>query len=165
MRPLINVSDERYWPLKQSQPFARNASRCNLSLFDLNSSTDSQLELSSLQIYVDSCQEAVRDIRLAIEFLGGEASDHEILQRIVKKLGKFCLDADGWQFDDLYQIAFAIQTQLADLELGIKTWDSVLAKTIDEGLNLLSVLLKQCESDYRHQRSVSDWLVQLSQPA
>jgi hypothetical protein len=165
MRPLINISDGQYWQQKKSQPFTLKASRDSLSILNFNSSVDAQIELHSLHNYVDSCQESIRDIRMEIEFLSGQASNNEILVRIGKKLGKICLDTDGWQFDDLYQIACAVQRQLLDLELGIQKWGGPLAKAIDEGLTMLSVLLEECENDFLRRLSVNDFLMHLSQPA
>ncbi len=123
------------------------------------------MELRSLQSYVSACREAIRSIRVEIERFSGSERDHEILARIRRRLVKICRDADSHQFDDLYQIALAIQKQLLDLDHGIQKWSVDLASAIDDGLAMLSVLLEECEDEFRRRLKVSDVLKQLSQPA
>jgi hypothetical protein len=124
--------------------------------------TRSELTLNSIHGYIDSCEQTLRGIRSGIALLNAQPDDRAILRQITEKLGNICLSADAWGFEDPCRIAAKILRLLFDLDGGLLQWSVRLIKVLDEGLSLLSSLLRDCEDSYRREFAIADLLSSLS---
>ena len=123
---------------------------------DMVFSIESQLKLRSLYQYVDFCKQTLEEIQrdLVLCESGPECSMH--LKKASERLGKFCVEADSWDFGNLYQIAFGLQTLL--LNAGGRAQSNRFWEALQRGLSMLSILLEQCERDFRLRLAAADTL-------
>jgi len=122
---------------------------------------ESQLRLRSLHDYVDGCRATLDEIHADLSFFESHSGDPECLRRSAERLKTFCLDADSWGFDALYEIAWRLQILM--LDSGSRTKGGDYWDLLHRGLAILSSLLEQCESDFRRRLAVADMLENLDQ--
>jgi hypothetical protein len=120
-------------------------------------SLDSQLRLRTLFEYVEACQKTLNEIR-ADFYLAQQSSSEslDILQRTAQRLGRFCVDADSWRFNDLHDVASGLQMLLLDSRN--RSQSEQFWRALNRGLGMLSALLDQCENDFRRRLAVADML-------
>jgi len=78
---------------------------------------------------------------------------------MAKQLGCFCLEADSWGFQSLYDVAFTLQTALIDS--GSRDWNNGMREAFDRGLDTLSALVERCETDVRWDYALNETLERL----
>ncbi len=126
---------------------------------------DSQLELRAFRESLDEWEAIISDIRSRINDLRKPQRDQQELRRIAGKLGKICLEADAWGFDDLHHIGLRTQQLVSDLRLGTLPWDDRTLDHLQDALTMLSSILPQCEKEFRRRQSTSNMLHLLSTEA
>jgi hypothetical protein len=119
-------------------------------------SIESRLRLRSLHQYVESCRQALDGLQrdLVLYESSSEGSAH--LQRASERLEWFCIEADSWGFNALYEIAFSLQMLL--LNSGGYAQSTGFWESLQRGLGMLSVLLEQCEQDFHWRLAIADTL-------
>jgi len=125
-------------------------------------SRKSRLKLPGLYRYLDSCRSALDEIEHDL-CLKGESECSADLQRASERLGKFCVEADSWAFNALYEIAFGLQILLLNSDSRIQGgnfWEA-----LQRGLADLVALLEQCERDFLWRLAIADTLDHLNQVA
>ena len=123
---------------------------------------DSQLELRTFRDCLDEWENLISGIRSEINDLRAFPRDRQKLRRIAARLGKICLEADAWGFDDLHHIALRTQQLVSDLRLGTLPWDHRILDYLQDALAMLSSILPQCEKEFRRRLSTSNMLRLLS---
>ena len=128
-------------------------------------SIESQLKLRSLYEYIDNCRIALNDIRgdLSLDSFAPEGafSSPFGIQRASERLGKFCIEADNWGFDSLYETALRLQIFL--MNNAGRLWNREFRDMIQRGLTLLSAMLEECERYYSFRLATSDLFDSLDQ--
>ena len=117
-------------------------------------SLESQLKLRSFYEYVDSCRDTLREIER--DLMLAEAEGFGRLQSATEKIEKFCIDADSWGFNELYEIALSLQMLLLNAGGRIRingSWEAM-----QRGLGMLAALLEQCEREFRLRLATADTL-------
>jgi hypothetical protein len=122
---------------------------------------ESQLQLRSLYEYLDSSRAILDQIQGDVSFFESHPSAPECLQRAAGRLKGFCMDANSWGFDALYEIASRLQMLLMRCGSQLR-WDNH-RNVLYRGLAMLSSLLGQCESEFRRRLAVADMLETLDQ--
>jgi hypothetical protein len=123
---------------------------------------DFQLELRAFRDSLDEWEAIISDIRSDVGDLRALPRDKQKLRRMVAKLGKICLEADAWGFDDLYHIALRTQQIVSDLRLGFLPWDHRTLDHLLDALSMLSSILPHCDKEFRRRQSTSNMLQLLS---
>ena len=125
-------------------------------------SMQSQLRLRALYEYIDGCRAALDAIRADLSLFDPRSGNLEPLRRAARRLGNLSLEADGWGFDSVYELASRLQILLMEYgwRPGVDFWGPV-----GGALDMLSILLDQCEGDYRRRLEVADLLDCLDQAA
>jgi len=119
-----------------------------------------QLKLKSLYAFLDSCHSVLGEIRRYF-FAYESTADISALRKAADRLEGFCSEADSWGFEALFEVAKGIQLLLMNSEN--RTPSQSFNEALTRGLNMLSVLLHQCESDFQWRLAVADTLDCLSQ--
>ncbi len=124
-------------------------------------SFESQLKLRSLYGYVDSCRLALDEIHrdLSLDRSGPDVLMN--LQGASERLERFCIEADSWGFNALYEIALGLQMLV--LNLGIRVQSSGFRELLQRGLSMLAALLDQCERDFCWRLAIADMLESIDQ--
>jgi hypothetical protein len=112
---------------------------------------DPRLQL--LHKYLENCQVTLNAIRTDFNVSQSNPENPTSLQQAAQRLAELCTDTDGWGFDMIYRVAFNLQVLLIDSLTRIH--DDPFWKTLDKGLELLTILINQCEVDF-HQRLVAN---------
>jgi hypothetical protein len=120
-----------------------------------------QLQLKPLRKYVNECRSVLNDVQINFEHLKMEPDNPSILSGIAKLLGCFCLEADSWGFNSLYDIAQALQKFI--LENSGRDWNDPSWEAFEKGLGTLSILVERCETDFRCRLVIDETLDCLSQ--
>lgn len=118
-------------------------------------SLESQLRLRLLYEYLDNSRILLSEIQNLLSFRS-RADISLCLRRASEKLGSFCLEADSWGFDALFDVGQGLQMLL--LDSGGYTRTDGFWEKLHRGLTTLSALLTQCESDYRRRLATADTL-------
>jgi hypothetical protein len=119
-------------------------------------SLESQLKLRALYEYVEDSRNALNDIKMHLSMLESNPGCSACLKTASQRLGDFCIEADSWGFDSLYETSLGLQTLLLDSSGHVEGED--FWKALNRGLTVLSVLLDQCEGDFRQRLAISDLL-------
>ncbi len=119
--------------------------------------------LHSLHDYVLECEDSLNEIRASIECLAPDAAEPAVLRRIAARLGKICMDADGWGFNRIYRLSQAIQTLVFDVYTGNRGWTAQVAQGVQRGLAILSSILRECENNFRLTLEMAEFLEALPQ--
>jgi len=119
-------------------------------------SIEAQLRLRELYDYVEFCRGTLGEIARDLALLESDPEDFAALRQACDRLKRFCLEADSWGFTALYQIGTGLQVLL--LRFGSGTQDNAFWNTLNRGLGMLSVLIGQCESEFRSRIAVADTL-------
>jgi hypothetical protein len=151
-------SDKQIRQPDDFSPVVEKAAVSGVTDYTRPPSLDSQLKLKALYSYIDACDGIIQEMRTDIGLLKGHADDHEILKRVTEKLGKICLDADGWGFEELYRVAFDMQHQLIILDSGKQEWSNRATAILDQKLTMMSKMLRECENDYHKRLAISGLL-------
>jgi hypothetical protein len=121
---------------------------CHSSVSDYSGSIMSfytQKQLRVLREYADYCRTALDEIREDLNRSEMDSGDSALLYETAKKLGRFCMDADSWGFDTLYDTGLDLQTIL--LKSGEQVRDESWWRSVNDSLAMLSVLVEKYESD------------------
>ncbi len=124
---------------------------------------ESQLELRTFRDSLDKWERTVSLIRSEIYSLQDLPMDQQKLRRIASELGRICVEADAWGFNELHHIALRTQQVIFDLRTGALPWNSQAVELVLDGLAILSGLLPQCEREFQRRQSTSRMLGCLSQ--
>jgi hypothetical protein len=119
--------------------------------------------LDSLCDFVRVSEGTLREVRSTVALLRGNVAGNEAVRQIAVRLGQFCVDADGWGFDNLLEIASIMQMLALDLYSGMRTWSEPVAQAVERGMCLLSSLVCDREITCRHELEISGVLNELSQ--
>ena len=119
---------------------------------------DFQLELRTFRDSLNEWESIVSDIRSDVNDLRALPRDKQRLRRLAARLGKICLEADAWGFDDLQHIALRTQQLISDLRVGALPWDHRTLDHLLDALTMLSSILPQCEKEFRRRQSTSNML-------
>jgi len=125
-------------------------------------SRKSRLTLPGLYRYLDSCRSALDEIEQDL-CLKGKSECSADLGRASERLGRFCVEADSWAFNALYEIAFGLQRLLLSSDGHIQGRD--FWEALQRGLAVLVALLDQCERDFLWRLAIADTLDHLNQAA
>ena len=120
----------------------------------LSLSFKSQLQVKSLRRYVDHGRSILNEISMDLNRCQAYLGDRSILASIAKRLGLFCMDADSWGFDSLYNTAFRLQALI--LKSGSGAWSDEIWNTVKRNLAVLFFLLDQCEPDFHRRLLLSE---------
>jgi len=124
-------------------------------------SLEAQIRLRELYEYVENSRTILSEVNEDLGLFESHPEDVLHLHKASERLEQFCLEADGWGFSALYQIGMAVQVLL--LDFGNRLQDNVFWNTMSRGLAMLSVLLEQCENDYRWRLAVAETLDSIDQ--
>jgi hypothetical protein len=119
-------------------------------------SLESQQRLRSLFEYMDNSQKLLSEIQTLLLFSGSRAEISVNMKRASDKLGAFCREADGWEFDDLSNVAKGLQVLLLKTSGRPRTGE--FWEALHRGLTVLSALLTQCERDFCWKLATADTL-------
>jgi hypothetical protein len=117
-------------------------------------SLESQLRLREFYVYVDNSLKIVNEIHEDLSAIKSIPDGSLNLQKVSERLGKFCIEADSWGFNDLYEVGMGLQIFL--LNSGGRIQSDGGDETIDRGLATLSTLLRRCENDFRWRLAMAD---------
>ncbi len=123
---------------------------------------EAQLELRTFRDCLDKWERAVSLIRCEIYGLQELPRDQQKLRQVASELGKLCLEADAWGFNELHHIALRTQQLVFDLRTGALPWNSRNVDLVLEGLAVLSGFLPQCEKEFLRRQSTSRMVGSLS---
>ena len=124
-------------------------------------SVESQLKLRELFEYMEASRAVLNEIQTDLSFFESNPQDFSTLQKASERLGKFCIEADSWGFNSLYEIGLGLQILLFNSSGHVQShdfWD-----TLNRGLVMLSALLEQCETDFRWRLAIADMLDSINQ--
>jgi hypothetical protein len=124
-------------------------------------SIESQLKLRELYEYLEISRAILVEIQTDLSLLESNPEDPVNLQRASERLESFCIEADSWGFNSLYEIGLGLQMLLINSGNHIQSdavWD-----TLNRGLAMLSALLEQCEEDFRWRLAIADMLDSINQ--
>ncbi|MBN1567554.1 MAG: hypothetical protein JXA73_06885 [Acidobacteria bacterium] len=124
-------------------------------------SIESQLKLRELYNYIEVYQAVLREIKTDLFLFESNSENVASLQRASEMLEEFCIEADSWGFNSLYEIGLSLQMLLINSQNRIQ--NGVFWDTLKRGLAMLSDLLEQCEIDFRWRLAVADMLDSLNQ--
>ncbi len=130
---------------------------------ELTLSVESQLKLKELYQYVDICRTILGEIRADLSLYETSPEDASQLQRASELLESFCFEADSWGFNSIYEVGLGLQMLL--IHPGDRVQTDAFWDTINRGLDLLSALLEQCETDFRWRLAIADMLDSINQVA
>jgi hypothetical protein len=117
-------------------------------------SIESQLKLRGFYDYLDSCHGMIGEIHKDLSYADLNSASSPNLQKASEELGKFCLSADEWGFNSLYEVGQGLQRFL--LNACVPAQNKRSHELIDRGLALLSALVEQCESEFRWRLVIAD---------
>ena len=120
-----------------------------------------QLQLKPLRKYVNECRSALDDIQINFEHFKMKPDNPSVLSRIAKQLGLFYMEADSWGFNSLYDVAQALQKFI--LENSGRDWNNRSWEAFRKGLDVLSILVQRCETDFRRRFVIDETLDCLKQ--
>ena len=115
-----------------------------------------RLKLKSLYEFLDSCHMIVDQIQNDFSEYYANPANAVYLKHAAERLGKLCIEADSWGFDAVYEVAHGVQMLL--LNSSERSPDEDFREALTRGLNLLSALLQQCESDFQWRMAIADTL-------
>jgi hypothetical protein len=124
-------------------------------------SMESQLKLREFYGYQENSRTVLDAIRSELSSLESDPGSQAYLKRVSDRLEEFCLEADSWGFNSLYEIASGLQMLLIDSSSRLH--EDPYWRALYKGLALLSSLLDQCESDYRWTLAVAEMLDSFNQ--
>jgi HPt (histidine-containing phosphotransfer) domain-containing protein len=113
----------------------------------------SQLKLRALYEYLDFCQDMIETIQQDIA-----SAD---MQSATRHLERFCIEADSWGFNSLYEIGSSLQMTL--LNADEKIWNSSFRDALRRGLTMLLSLLEECEREFCSRLATADTLDAISE--
>jgi hypothetical protein len=119
---------------------------------ELRLSFESQLQLKPLHSYMDQCRSVLNEIYADIDRFKTDPGNQAILSSITKRLGSFCIDADSWGFNPLYDSAFRLQSLF--LEWSGRVWSNRLWKALKREMARVFFQVERCESDFRRRLAV-----------
>ena len=119
-------------------------------------SLESQLRLREFYGYLENGRTALSSIRAELFLLESDPGNAKYLKKVSDCLESFCVDADSWGFNSLYEISLGLQMLL--IKAGNRLQEGYYLETLHKGLAMLSALLEQCESDFRWALAVAEML-------
>lgn len=124
-------------------------------------SVDSQLKLRELYDFVEVCRAVLAEVQRDVSLSESDPENAIWVQRASEKLERFCIEADSWGFNSLYEVGLGLQMLLIDS--GNRVQSDAFWDTVHRGLVMLSALLEQCEIDFRWRLAIADMLDNISQ--
>jgi len=124
-------------------------------------SVESQLKLRELYEYVEIGRIILGQIQADLSLLKSNPEDSANVQKASERLESFCIEADSWGFNSLYEVGLGIQMLL--FNSGSQVRNDTFWDTLNRGLAMLSALLEQCEIDFRWRLAIADVLDSISQ--
>ena len=115
-------------------------------------SVESQLKLRRFYEYIDSSRVILSEIYEDFSSMN--------LEKAAGRLEQFCIEADSWGFNSLYEVGLSLQMLFFNSSSRMK--DASYMATLDHGLKMLSALLEQCETDFRWRLATADTLDDLN---
>jgi len=119
-------------------------------------SIESQLKLRALYDYLEVSRTTLDEIQTDLSMSESSPDASLNLLKASRRLKNFCLDADSWGFDAVYEIGLGLQMLLFDS--GSRVQSDVFWETFNRGMAMLSALLDRCESDFRWRLAIADML-------
>ncbi len=119
-------------------------------------SLESQMKLRALYEYLETSRASLKEIYSELSLFEATSGCSPYAKRICERLENFCIEADSWGFNALYEIGLGLQVLLLNSNGRVQNsnfWDA-----INRGLAMLSALLDECESDFRRRLAVADML-------
>jgi hypothetical protein len=134
----------------------KDAIQCGAEL-----SLKSQLKMRGLYDYIDSCRLTLDEIQRDLSL--GQSGPEVLmnLQSASEKLERFCVEADSWGFNALFEIALGLKMLL--LNLGNRSQSNGFQELLQRGVSMLSALLDQCERDFCWRLAIADMLESFDQ--
>jgi hypothetical protein len=139
-----------------SNSLLENARRAPVFPPGMLRSIESQIKLRELYDYVETSRATLKELRMDLSLLESHPGCSTHIKSASDRLGGFCVDADSWGFNALYEIALSLQMLL--LDCGWREQKNDFWEALNRGLTMLSALLEQCESDYRWRLAIADTL-------
>jgi hypothetical protein len=119
-------------------------------------SLGSQLKLREFYEYLENGRTALSKIRAGLSLLESDPMNSAYVKKVSDHLEAFCLDADCWGFNSLYEISQGLQMFL--IKSGNRLQEGHYWGTLDKGLAMLAALLEQCEGDFRWALAIAEML-------
>ena len=117
-----------------------------------------QLAKRALYQYLDEGDSILSNYRTELTQLSHNPADTGRLKPIADRLGKFCLDSDSWDFEDIYLVVQQLQHLALEMIQSVRIWNPKTARMVTGGLDLLQNLLHECERDYDRRIAVANYL-------
>ncbi len=115
--------------------------------------TAAEFELSA---FVSRCNTILDQIRTELSPSRPGPRTNESLQKVCELLGVLGTEADGWGFDSLCEVAAGLQ-QVVRI-YGNNSWNLHSGVVVEEALDLISSILRQCEASFHQRLAVADLL-------
>jgi hypothetical protein len=117
---------------------------------------ESQIRLRALYEYLDACRATLHEIRQDLLLFESNPECSLYAKRAAELLENFCIEADSWGFNALYEIGLGLQVLL--LNSSRRPQNGRFWEALYRGVETLLALLEQCESDFRWRLAVADVL-------
>jgi hypothetical protein len=119
-------------------------------------SVESQLKLLAFREYADTSRNLLNEIHEYLAFVESNPESAANLQKASERLGKFCIEADSWGFNPLYEVAQGLQFFL--MNSGSRLKNKGCRETLNRSFAMLTALLERSESDFRWRLAVGETL-------
>jgi hypothetical protein len=122
---------------------------------------ESQLNLRSLYGYIDNSRKILSEIEELLSTVVSSTGGLPSSNKAVEKLEVFCLEADSWGFNNLFDVAQSLQYLLRNSDTRVRS--EGFREALNRGVAMLSALLTQCESEFCWRLAKADTLEYISQ--
>ncbi len=126
-----------------------------------NLSAESQTRLRALCGYLDGCAATIQEIRARLAPMQPDAKSRDAVDWSLARLGRICLEADSWGYDELYLVAAGLQRLL--MESRNAGWTARLGKVVDRSLSAMSSLVSNWDLEFRRSLELGE-LIEDFQP-
>jgi len=131
-----------------------SGSRIPIGLSSAALSVESQIKVRELYKYVEASRAALKEVHGYLVLFKANPECFQYPKRASERLEGFCIEADSWGFEGLYEIGLGLQVLLLDAHRRARShrfWEA-----LDRGLSMLVSLLEQCERDFLRRLAVAD---------
>ncbi len=110
--------------------------------------------LKSLHYYTYSSAKVICKLRGFLNRLQSNPQDKASMSSFSQELGGLAQNAQVWGFEDISRLAGRLNQILDDLENGTQALDVRVGMLVSEGLDMLALLVANCEEEFRRRNSI-----------
>ena len=118
--------------------------------------------IKSLHHYTYSSARVICKLRSFLNRLQSNPEDNAIISRFSQELAGLAQNADAWGFEDISRLAGRLNQVLIDLENGTQALDARVRNLCSEGLDMLALLVSNCEEEFQRRNSIVKLLASLA---